>query len=282
MSLRLPLLVSTLGFAAILLAASHASAGPPDIVRDCVGCPDMVVVPAGTVMMGSPAGEPGRNDDEGPQHSVTIAHAFAVGRIDVTRAQYGLFIAERGGDAVDPNCAWSDPKSHGESFHQGPDEPVVCVSWADAAAYAAWLSARTRHTYRLLGEAEWEYAARAGSTAARPWGAAITHDDANIGVDACCGAATAGHDVWRFTSPGGSFPPNRFGLYDMIGDVWQWTQDCAYDYADPTNRDCTRRLIRGGSWFHGIDFARSAARIADDAQFRHTDIGFRVARDLDR
>jgi formylglycine-generating enzyme required for sulfatase activity len=211
---------------------------------------------------------------------MVIARPFAIGTFDVTRAQYGRFIAASGGGAVDAKCDWADPKSRGEHFRQRPDEPAVCVSWNDATAYAAWLTAMTGHRYRLPTEVEWEYAARAGSSTARPWGADISHDDANIGADVCCGPATGGRDVWRFTAPVGRFAPNRFGLYDMIGNVWQWTADCATDYAGAQPADCSRHMIRGGGWFHGADSARSAARVADVTGFRVADIGFRVARDI--
>jgi formylglycine-generating enzyme required for sulfatase activity len=167
---------------------------------------------------------------------------------------------------------------------------VVCVSWTDARAYAAWLARTTGKPYRLPSEAEWEYAARAGSSAARPWGVDLTREHANYGSEACCAPATGGADRWRFTSPVGSFPPNRFGLADMIGNVWQWVEDCGHegyvgapaDGAAWTSGDCRTHMARGGAWFQGPDSARSAARAADAADFRIADIGFRVARDLGR
>ncbi|MGH6995811.1 MAG: formylglycine-generating enzyme family protein, partial [Stellaceae bacterium] len=271
----LPLLVAVAALLSVPAAAGTKS------FQDCSGCPQMIVVPAGAFLMGSPQDEPDRNDAEGPQHRVVIAHAFAIGKFDVTRAQYGLFVASTGGHAVDPKCDWTNPRYRGEPFHQGPNEPVVCVNWADAKAYAAWLTARTGHAYRLPGEAEWEYAARAGSTTARPWGPTITHENANIGVDACCGPKTEGRDQWQFTSPVGSFAPNAFGLYDMIGNVWQLTGDCASDYADLSHLECDNRMVRGSGWLHGIGYARSAARAADIATRRAADIGFRVVRSLD-
>jgi serine/threonine-protein kinase PpkA len=162
------------------------------------------------------------------------------------------------------------------------------VSWGDAQAYAAWLSRRTGKPYRLPSEAEWEYAARAGSTTARPWGPELTRDRANYGAEACCAPAAVGADKWRFTSPVGAFPANRFGLYDMIGNVWQWVEDCGHDRYDGAPADgsawvlgdCRTRMVRGGAWFQAPDSERSAARAADDAGFRIADIGFRVARSL--
>jgi formylglycine-generating enzyme required for sulfatase activity len=252
---------------ALILAASIAAAIP----RACPDCPDMIAVPGGSFLMGSPASEPGRTAGESLPHSVMVAR-FAIAKYDVTRAQYARFVAETGGGAIDPNCSWIDPRARGVPLNQGPNDPVVCVSWRDASAYADWLSRKTHRHYRLPSEAEWEYAARAGSAAARPWGDAIAREDANYGVDSCCGPATGGRDEWRYTSPVGSFPPNKFGLYDVIGDVWQWTADCG--------DDCEQHILHGGSWFHGVDFARSAARASDDTDFRVPDIGFRVACDL--
>lgn len=240
----------------------------------------MVVIPAGSFVMGSPPGEPGRDDFEGPQHRVAIAHEFAIGKFDVTRAQYARFVSNTNYGSTNPKCDWTKPKFRGESFAQGPDEPVVCVSWSDATAYTAWLASMTHRPYRLPTESEWEYAARAGSTTARPWGAGLTHDDANYGADSCCGPAVQGRDRWRFTSPVGSFPANHFGLFDMLGDVWQWTADCAHDYAGVEPDDCARRAARGGAWFQAPASLRSAARAIDQADFRIGDIGFRVALDM--
>lgn len=266
-----------------IMSSGSARAGT---LRDCGSCPPLVVVPAGEFVMGSPMSEPGRGDDEGPQHRVIIKTAFALGRFDVTRAQFATF-AHESGLARDPKCDWADPKLHGASIQQGEDEPVVCVTWDEASAYAAWLSHKTGQRYRLPTEAEWEYAARASSSSARPWGDAPMRDHANFGTDTCCGPAAVGRDRWLYTSPAGSFPPNAFGLYDMLGNVWQWTEDCAEDYtpspsdASPARGgDCSHRMLRGGAWFQARDSIRSAARANDARGFRAPDIGFRVARDL--
>jgi len=252
---------------------------------DCPACPRMAVLPEGSFTMGSPKGEPGHDSAEEPAHQVNIAR-FAIGRFDVTRAEYAVFASEAGIDA-DAKCNWHSPKIHGEALAQTGNDPVVCVNWADANAYAAWLVRKTGRHYFLPSEAQWEYAARAGTTTARPWGDAVTHESANYGADVCCSAAQSGRDRWLYTSPVGSFPPNAFGLSDMIGNVWQWTEDCAEDYAR-TPRDgsaaksggCTKHIVRGGGWFHGPDAARSATRVADDSTRRATDIGFRVAAEI--
>jgi len=276
-----------LALGAALAAAPGASAAPRS-VRDCPDCPAMVTIPAGRFLMGSPPGEPGRQPSEGPVHEVVLRKAFALAQFDVTRAQFAAFAAASGYDTHAAKCDWRAPKSAGRPLDQGPDEPVVCVNWADAQAYAAWLARKTGKPYRLPSEAEWEYAARAGSTSARPWGPALTRDRANYGADPCCGPRAEGADRWLYTSPVGAFPANRFGLSDMIGNVWQWVEDCgSEDYrgapADGSARadpDCPARVARGGAWFQGPESARSAARAADPADFRIGDIGFRVALSL--
>jgi formylglycine-generating enzyme required for sulfatase activity len=248
----------------------------------------MVVIPAGSFTMGSPKSEPGHDTAEEPAHHVTVASAFAIGQFDITRDEYQAFAHESRIDAVS-KCDWRDPKIRGKPIGQTGRDPIVCVNWADANAYAAWLSRKTRRHYFLPSEAQWEYAARAGGTSARPWGDGISHDNANYGADACCGPLVAGRDRWLYTSPIGSFPPNAFGLSDVIGDVWQWTADCAEDYArtprdgsPATSGDCNRRIVRGGGWFHGRAAARSATRVGDDSNRRAPDIGFRVAAEISR
>jgi len=278
---------SGLALAAGLLCLAAASPAVRTF-RDCPDCPVMVRIPAGRFTMGSPADEPGRQPAEGPAHEVALARPFAMARFDVTRAQFAAFAKATGYEAREARCDWRNPTSRGRPLDQGPDHPVVCVNWADAQAYAAWLRALTGKPYRLPSEAEWEYAARAGSTAARPWGVALTRDRANYGADPCCGPVAEGADKWLYTSPVGAFPANRFGLNDMIGDVWQWVEDCgSEDYRSApadgsawTGGDCSARVARGGAWFQGPESARSAARAADPADFRIADIGFRVARSL--
>jgi sulfatase modifying factor 1 len=248
--------------------------------RDCTDCSLLKRIPAGRFRMGSPYDEPGRQDNEAPPHRTAIAHSFALGVYDVTRADYARFVEATGYAPTNPRCDWRHPRFRGASLEQAPDEPVVCVSWSDANAYLRWLSAKAGHTYRLPTEAEWEYAARAGSATARPWGPDADPQRANTALapgDAPSDAKTR----WPYTSPVGSFPPNHFGLFDMLGNVWQWTADCgtAADAAKP-NVPCQYHVVRGGGWFHPPAMARSAARAADETDFRVTDIGFRVARSL--
>lgn len=214
---------------------------------------------------------------EGPQRRVSIRQ-FAVGKFAVTRSQWAAFVSATN-RPTRAGCAWtgrtgSKPDPEGSwrnlGFAQDDTHPVVCVTWNDAQDYVRWLSHRTGHKYRLLTEAEWEYAARAGTTTPYPWGSTATHEYANYGADVCCSGLASGRDQWVNTSPVGSFPPNAFGLYDMHGSVWQWVQDCfAGSYAGlPTDgsayevdvelkltgplaklsgtRSCSYRMVRGG------------------------------------
>jgi len=279
--------------ALIALASPGACGGlshpqKPAAFQDCADCPAMMPIPAGTFLMGSSLSEPGRDVAEGPQHRVAMKR-FAMGVHDVTLAEFTRFAAATSYEDRGQGCDWRSPQAHGTSLSQSPNDPVVCVSWDGARAYAEWLSRKTGKLYRLPSEAEWEYAARAGSTTARPWGAGISRDNANYGADTCCSPSASGRDRWLYTSPVGSFPQNRFGIYEMLGDVWQRTADCAHeDYSgaprdgsawDGTG-DCKLRMVRGGGWFHPPGLLRSAARAADPAARRMSDIGFRLARSL--
>jgi len=282
---------------------SEAFNSPParnagEVFRDCEGCPQMVVVPAGSFDMGSAVDDPGYHPWEGPQHQVTISNAFAVGRFEVTVAQFRLFIEET--DLTIAGCrvwlgvgsGWIDDKARSWDdplYVQNDNYPVVCVSWNDAQRYVEWLSQRSGHTYRLLSEAEWEYAARAGSTTRYYWGNDASHSRMNFGADREMGGVARGRDQWVHAGPVGSFPPNQFGLYDMLGNVSEWVSDCRReDYSqapldDAANAECRFdwRVVRGGSWLSGADITDSANRFWNSARSRVSVQGFRVARDLD-
>jgi formylglycine-generating enzyme required for sulfatase activity len=300
----LALLTSSL----LLLAASQAHSqtrAAGSALRDCAGtCPEMVSIPPGSFTMGSPDSEAGRYDVEGPQVQVTIGYSFLIGKYDVTRSQYAEFVAEtQRPDPADcdtlnasgrfdttPGANWHNP-----GFAQTGSDPVVCVSWEDATAYAAWLSQKTGHTYRLPSEAEFEYAARAGTTTPRYIGTtdaelcryynlgdldySAAHPQDNEIDNAC-------HDGYSYTSPVGSFPPNPFGLYDMLGNVLQWTEDCWNPNHDgaPTNGSaqmsgtCGRRVWRGGCWIDDGKYIRAAYRNGGTITDRQTHMGFRVVR----
>ena len=270
-----------------------------DALRSGGEGPEMVVVPAGSFQMGSPADDEGREDDEGPVHRVTIGEAFAAGVHEVTRAEYERF-AEATGYAAGNGCYiyeggkweeraegnWRDP-----GYRQSGEHPVVCVSWEDAQAYVGWLSRESGAEYRLLSEAEWEYAARGGTETARYWGERKTEQcrhangaDANTAFEwkiAC-------NDGHAWTAPVGSYTRNGFGLSDVLGNVREWVEDCLNDSyagapADGTaweQGDCDTRVVRGGSWDSSPGYLRSAVRSRGTAGYRFIYVGFRVARRL--
>ncbi len=258
--------------------ATPQGAGEPHRFQDCAACPPMVIVPAGNFVMGSAEGE--GDADEHPAHGETVA-AFALGEREVTRGEWAAFVKATGHPATICHTAsggsgtWRDP-----GYAQDDSEPVVCVGWRDAADYTAWLSAQTGRHYRLPSEAEWEYAARAGSTGNFAWGASADRRFANYGADSCCGPEASGADRWLNTAPVASFAPNAFGLFDMNGNVWEWVQNCyAASYGEAPPADCAERVIRGGSWLYPPSQMRAASRR------RHAtpgiSLGFRVARDLE-
>ena len=262
-----------------VLAQDAADAPPelPDdgaVFRDCDVCPAMMRVPAGAFLMGSPESEPGRYQDEGPQRVVLVA-GFAAGVHEVTFTEWEACL-EAGG------CLEHLP---GDEGWGRADRPVINVNWTDAQAYVQWLSEVTGHRYRLLSEAEWEYAARAGASTARPWGATVT--DACLFANGDYTALPCG-DGHENTAPAGSFKPNAFGLYDLLGNVWEWTQDCwneGYAGAPGDGRawesgDCSARVLRGGSWYHGVKDLRAAYRLRSPFLDRSLIVGFRVARSL--
>jgi len=245
--------------------------------RDCDACPEMVEVPAGEYMMGSPSSEEGRDDDEGPMHRVRIGK-FAVGVYEVTFAEWDACVTDGG-------CGGYRPEDEG--WGRGR-RPVIEVSWEDAQSYVRWLSSKTGERYRLLSESEWEYAARAGTTTAFYFGETISTDQANYDGNFVYGSGAEGRYLEK-TAPVGTYPPNAFGLYDMHGNVWEWVQDCGNgSYRGAPNDgsawesgECVRRVLRGGSWFSYPRFLRSAYRNRYAAGTRFNDVfGFRVARTL--
>jgi formylglycine-generating enzyme required for sulfatase activity len=255
-----------------LSAAQAKALKPHDTFKECANCPEMVVVPAGSFRMGSPASERDRSADEGPQHKVTISRPFAVGRFEVTFAEWDACVDDGGCNDYTP----SD-----EGWGRGR-RPVINVSWDDAQSYAAWLRKKTGKSYRLLSESEYEYSTRAGTQTAYPWGNAIGKNHAN------CHSCGSKWDA-RETAPVGSFAPNNFGLYDMVGNIREWTEDCYHDNyigapADGSawteGGNCYHRVVRGGSYLLDPAFLRSASRywFAEDYRLRY--LGFRVARTL--
>jgi formylglycine-generating enzyme required for sulfatase activity len=242
-------------------------APPLGVFRDCADCPEMVHIPAGSFLMGSAESETGREFDEGPQHRLQMP-AFAIGKYAVTFAEWDVCVAT-GGCSKKPDDLWGRGR-----------QPVIQVNWNDAQQYVRWLSTKTGHRYRLPSEAEWEYAARAGTTTAYYWG-----DDIGRGHADCSGCGSQ----WdrKQTALVGSFDPNPWGLYDMLGNVEQMTQDCLHDNyngaptdgsAWATGGDCTRRVARGGYWNFSTSQIRAAFRSSNPVDTAHTTTGFRVAR----
>jgi formylglycine-generating enzyme required for sulfatase activity len=280
---RFILLVSLLWSAAALAQAKEAAGQDPAIsakplsgvsFRDCPDCPEMVVVPAGSFTMGSPRDEEGHLDREGPQRQVTIARPFAVGKFEVTFEEWGACVSAGACTANKNDQGWGRGK-----------RPVINVSWDDiTGGYLPWLSRKTGKAYRLLTEAEWEYAARAGNQAKYAWGDEIGTSHAN-----CDGCGTQWDN--QQTAPVGSFDANAFGLHDMHGNAWEWVEDCWHNtYADaPTNGSawtlsCSEasHVLRGGSYRDNPQRLRSAYRTRIRPSVRiFNGSGFRVARTLD-
>ncbi len=319
--------LATLGFAAFVAGLGQAAWGiarepssanvvapSGDVFRDCPDCPEMALIPAGAFTMGTTSAQKEQlqaagiwNEelfgDELPARHIA-APAFAMTRTEVTIAQFQAFIDATGyrpsgvcfglqegvGEfGFRERINWRHP-----GYDQGPDHPVVCVTWWDAQAYARWLSLRTGETYRLPTEAEWEYAARAGTQTHYFWG-----DNADAGCVYMNGAdqtlrrafPNAGvvncDDGALYTAPVASYRPNQFGLSDMTGNVFEWIQDCygAYDpertdSAAVVTGDCASRLVRGGSWDYPSDNLRLALRSVFTPTVRSSRVGFRLARTL--
>ena len=310
--LAISALPAVAGQDAASVAANEGKTGPQPgmLFRDCEECPEMIVVAAGSFMIGSPLEEPGRQDDEGPQLQVNIDGPFAAGRHEVTRRQYEAFLREThhpiagncmtdrrkpGTWALDAETNFRDP-----GFAQSSDHPAACVSWNDAKAYIAWLNAKSGGGYRLLAEAEWEYLARAGSRTAYPWGPdidagcphmngydqVILDKKGNLYKDEAVPFANCS-DGYLNTSPVGALSPNAFGIYDMIGNLAEWVEDCAtpsYAALQSDGRhadgDCGKRTVRGGSWGTQPRQLRTAERL----RYKPTDVddsvGIRVAKDI--
>jgi formylglycine-generating enzyme required for sulfatase activity len=287
---------------------------PKDSFKECDHCPEMVVVPAGSFTMGSPKSERDRDKekdkDESPQHIVSFGRPFAVGKLEVTVDQFAAFVKETGHDTgskcgtledgklqVRSNRSWRNP-----GFLQNGSYPAVCLNWNDAKAYAAWLSRTTGKEYRLLTEAEWEYAARSktkpGPAPRFPFGDDESAMCANgNGLDQTAKKTILGTRGWTFfscsdgyayTAPVGSFSANAFGLHDMLGNVLEWTEDCDHDnYRGApvdgsawTSGDCSYRSLRGGAWHLPPRALRVAKRNWHPADNRGDHQGIRVARTL--
>ena len=269
--------------------------------RDCDECPTMVVLPAGSFTMGSADGEA----DERPAHRVAIAEPFAVGKHELTFAQFEAFVRDTGHDMaegkkgflglpapdacashrqwIDTTISWRSP-----GYDLDRNSPAVCVNWNDAKAFVKWLSRKTGKPYRLLSEAEWEYAARATTTGAYHFGNGIGTEQANFNPSHE-GDSSSGERYRRKAVQVGSFPANRFGLHDMHGNALEWVEDCWHDdYEGAPEKgeawthdgNCDFRVLRGGSWVNPAGYLRSTFRTGLEIGKRWTHVGFRVARPI--
>lgn len=302
----------------VLLPAPGAQPQPaPDALsagqafKDCADCPTLVVLPRGSFLMGSSESEAGRRKVEGPQHRVYIAYRIAVGQYELTRGEFARFVSATGyraelekGEAchVLDGRKWGKSSQHGwlnPGYAQTDDHPVSCVSWNDAQAYLTWLNQQVPGKgYRLLSEAEWEYAARAGHAGRHAWGDddGLTAACAHANVMDTTGKSQISDVTWgavncsdgaAYTVAGGALKPNAFGLYNMAGNVWEWVQDVHHDdYGGaPTDGaawtaggDQASRVTRGGAWFSYPPALRSAYRSRSPTDFRGGGVGFRIAR----
>lgn len=262
-----------LAFASVLCVTAWTAATadghalkPGQVFRDCAECPDMVVVPPGIFIMGLG----GTTKREGPPHRVNIARPFAIGVYEVTFDQWQACVAEGG-------CV-HEPDDH--QWGRG-DRPVINVTIEHVERYLAWISAKTGKTYRLPSEAEWEYAHRAGTTSSFPWGDEAGKNKANC--KDCYSEWSA-----KSTAPVGSFEPNGFGLYDTVGNAYEWTADCwnethqgaPGDGSARTDGDCRQRVMKGGSFYYFQKVGRSSYRARNPVVVNSYWLGFRVVREL--
>ena len=277
---------------------------PGAIFNECEGCPEMIIIPPGNFVMGFDGGV---NDEryEGPPHEVKISYMFAMGKYEVTNSQFKKFIDSTGykpgtncrmwtGKTVElvKGLDWTDP---GYKRPIGDNEPVACVSWYDAKAYVEWLSNVTNKSYRLPSEAEWEYVARGGTDTMWSWG-----DDPNAGCEMAnyYDETAAGIRPWkpvecndghRIVANVGQLRPNIFGVYDIIGNVWEWAEDCyqvpyknqASDGAPfQVKGKCEKRVVRGGAWHSRATWQKPSFRGRDTEDFVTQVFGIRVVRDI--
>jgi formylglycine-generating enzyme required for sulfatase activity len=303
------------GPAAVL--AATVSLQPGAVFRDCPDCPALVVIPAGVFIMGSTPQETTaaavREDiapREWPARRISIDKPFAIGRYEITRDQYESFVQATGRAGGDACITWNSATGRWENvvgaswqrpgFAQTGDHPVGCLDLADAQAYVTWLSERTGERYRIPTEAEWEYVARAGTTTMQTWGDSfgevcryanasdLSRAEAHGGLATEPTRFFSCRDGFVYTAPVGSFPPNPFGLYDVIGNIWEWVQDCYFATYEGAPGDssawlvdgCERRVVRGGGWYSRVWFVRPAGRSREEPEYRSMTLGLRVLREL--
>jgi formylglycine-generating enzyme required for sulfatase activity len=303
-AVRLPAVI----FAVLTLSACAMDAvvdlNTGSVFADCADCPEMVIIPPGSFVMGHDGGV-SEDRYEGPPHDVSIAYSFAFGLYEITTAQFRSFVEDTGytagvncrmwtGESVE-NVAGIDWRKPGYGRPPRDDDPAACISWYDAKAYVAWLAKKTGQAYRLPSEAEWEYVARGGGSTPYAWGedpgagcpVANYYDQAAAGLRPWDPVAC--NDGHPMVAPVGSLSPNAFGVYDVTGNVWEWAEDCnVIPYGvQPTDGSahqvdggCERRIVRGGAWHSRATWQRPSFRGRDSEDFVSQVFGVRVVRDL--
>ncbi|MDC0226112.1 formylglycine-generating enzyme family protein [Gammaproteobacteria bacterium] len=314
----LPYLISLM----VIVSFKVGSDELKEVIVDCENCPQLIEVKPGSFIKGSPEEVEGSRDDERPQHEVNIAYTFYASKFEVKRIEYEQFINDTGYDmsggcygateegiVLGEDLSWFEP-----GYQVSDDHPVVCVSWNDAKAYVRWLSQKTGFKYRLFSESEWEYIARAGTSTIRFWG------DSDEGCEYANGAdlditpeafleemkgrqskivlpddwkVANCHDGYMTSSPVGSFKPNAFGIYDILGNVAEWVEDCWGNSYESTPRDgsprldgdCNRPILRGASYYDMPIYLRSSNHYgfessqSENKDTRYINFGFRVMRE---
>lgn len=276
-----------------------------ELIQHCESCPEMLVMPSGKAMLGVEPYEANVKRGDLPLREVEIKYAFAVAKTEITRAQYRGFMEETSYEMSDNGCnTWSHTrilgyvKNHNwesPGYPQTEEHPVVCVSYLDAREFAKWLAQKTGMPYRLLSSTEFEYAARAGTRGPWYWGSAAKDacEYANVADDTFRRNHTYApvfncNDEYEFTAPVAKFKPNEWGLHDMLGNAWEWTEDCLHEdkskapldgsaWLEEDKGNCERRVPRGGSWVSGSDWVRAGAQAGDLAHYHSQLLGFRVA-----
>lgn len=250
------------------------------VVRDCEFCPAMVLVKPGSFILGSDPQQVGYRRHEGPRKEVTIRRPFWIGRFEVTRSEFDKFVTasdyQSASTCVIDARSRSNRNFRAPAFAQTGEHPVVCISWHDAKAYAAWVSQLSGRVYRLPSETEWEFAVRSGTSTNFSWGDDFYSLDANFGL------------VTKGTTTVGSYIPNPIGLYDAAGNVWEMVEDCWAPNLEQRPTDgsafvvdkCKKRVIKGGSWYNSPRYLRSASRWAHAAAASGNGVGFRIVREL--
>lgn len=294
--------------AALLAVTVSPVAFAADPIQHCDDCPEMIALPAGSAMLGVEPYEANTKGNDGALHEVMIDYNLAVAKTETTRAQYRVFMEESGHEMAQAGCnTWANNRILGyvknhqwyaPGYPQNEQHPVVCVSHVDATAYADWLTEKTGRPYRLLSSTEFEYATRAGTRGPWFWGtnskAACEYAnvaDAIFRKNFTYAPVFDCDDGYEFTAPVATYEPNAWGLYDMLGNAWEWTDDCLHRdmsgvptdgraWLDEDDGECERRTPRGGSWVSGSDWVRAGAQAGDFAVYHSQLLGFRVALTL--